>query len=243
VKIFPAIDIHRGQVVQLVGGDPEKVAVKAELSPKQQAIQWREQAARRVHVVDLDAALGGNDQWIELGHIIQQGMPVQFGGGIRSMVQVQKLLDLGVDRVIVGTQGVQNPAWVRELALLFPGKIVLAVDARHREVVVNGWTEETGKDVIELAASLQGAGLAGFLYTNVAKEGRMEGIDAEVVRDLRDTIHDGELIVSGGITTMEDLAVLDGLGVDAVVLGMSIYTNALSLKETVHRFEQLEPEP
>lgn len=240
MKVYPAIDLRGGRVVQLIGGDPDNVAVESERSPKQQAEHWKEQGARRLHVVDLDAALGGSDQWMHVGHIIRQGLPVQFGGGIRSMVQIQQLLDLGVERVIVGTQGVQNPDWVEELAKLWPGRIVLAVDAHGRDVMVNGWTEKTGKDVVELAASLHGADLAGFLYTNVAKEGRMEGIDADVVRDLRDAIPDGELIVSGGISTMEDLAVLDGLGVDAVVLGMSIYTDIISLKAAVERFEPLE---
>ena len=240
MKIYPAIDLRGGRVVQLIGGDPDKVAVRSERSPKDQAAHWRDQGARRMHVVDLDAALGGKDQWLHVSHVLRQGLPVQFGGGIRSMVQVQQLFDLGVERVIVGTQGVQSPEWVRELALLWPGRIVLAVDAHGRDVCVKGWTERTGKDVVQVAASLQGAGLAGFLYTNVAKEGRMEGIDADVVRELRDTITDGELIVSGGISTMEDLAVLDGLGVDAVVLGMSIYTDAIKLKDAVYRFERLE---
>ncbi len=242
MKVYPAIDMRGGQVVQLVGGDPDNVAVQEERSPKNQAAHWRSQEARRLHVVDLDAALGGNDQWIHLGHILKQGLPVQFGGGIRSMVQVQKLLDLGVERVIVGTQGVEHPEWVKELALLYPQRIVLAVDARGRDVVVKGWTEKTGKDVVAFASSLQGIGLAGFLYTNVDKEGRMEGMDADIIRELRDALTDGELIVSGGISTMEDLALLDGLGVDAVVLGMSIYTDAISLKDAVRRFEALEPE-
>lgn len=243
MKIYPAIDLRGGRVVQLVGGDPDNVAVESERGPKHQASHWKERGARRVHVVDLDAALGGNDQWSHVSHIIRQGLPVQFGGGVRSMVQVQKLLDLGVERVIVGTQGVEHPEWVTELAGIWPGRIVLAVDSHGRDVMVKGWTETTGKDVVELAASLQGVGLAGFLYTNVAKEGRMEGIDAAVVRDLRDTITDGELIVSGGVSTMEDLALLDGLGVDAVVLGMSIYTDAIDLKQAVDRFEVLEAEP
>ncbi len=242
MKIYPAIDLRHGNVVQLVGGDPDNVAVTAERTPLEQAQHWRSQGAKRLHVVDLDAALGGSNQWVHVGKIIADGLPVQFGGGVRSMLDVQKLLDLGVQRVIVGTQGVQNPDWLRELAGLWPGRIVLAVDARGRDVVVKGWTESAGLDVVDLVRSLADAGLAGFLYTNVEKEGRLDGIDADVVRDLRDAAGGTELCISGGITTIQDLAVLDGLGVDSVVLGMSIYTDRISMQEAVDRFEAQEPE-
>lgn len=239
--VYPAIDIRGRRVVQLVGGDPDQVAVEEERRPGDQARHWRGEGARHVHVVDLDAALGGRRQWDQLGRIIAEGVKVQFGGGIRSMVDVQQLLDLGVDAVVVGTQGVRNPDWLRELSGLFPGKVVLAVDARGRDVVVEGWTESAGKDVVELASDLDDAGLGGFLYTNVEKEGRLDGIDAGIVRDLRDATPNTRLIVSGGITSMEDLHVLDGLAVDAVVLGMSIYTGRIDLAEAIRRFERHEP--
>lgn len=241
MKIYPAIDVRGGQVVQLIGGDPDRVAVRADDSPQEQANAWRRAGARRLHVVDLDAALGGKDQWIHLGRILQTGLPVQFGGGVRSMLDVQRLLDLGVSSVIVGTQGVLNPEWLRELAGLFPGRVVLAVDARGRDVVVKGWTERAGVDVVDLVTDLDDAGLAGFLYTNVEREGRLEGIDQAVVRAIRDAAKKTALTVSGGIRDVQDLAVLDGLGVDGVVLGMSIYTQAIDLGEVVARFEKGEP--
>lgn len=240
MKIYPAIDLRHGNVVQLVGGDPDKVAVESERTPLEQAQHWRQQGARRLHVVDLDAALGDGNQWMDLGRIIGDGLPVQFGGGIRSMLDVQKLLDLGVQRIIVGTQGVENPEWLRELAGLWPQRIVLAVDAHGRDVVVKGWTEKTGKDVIELVQELADAPLAGFLYTNVAKEGRLEGIDVDIVKDLRNATK-AELIISGGVTTVQDLGIIDGLGIDGVVLGMSIYTDAIALRDAVERFEKQEP--
>ena len=174
---------------------------------------------------------------MHLSRIVRNGLPVQFGGGVRSMVQIEKLLDLGVSKVIVGTQGVQNPEWVRELAILWPGRIILAVDAYGRDVMVKGWTEKTGLDVVELARSLDDAGLGGFLYTNVEKEGRLHGIDAAIVQDLRDATPNTPLTVSGGITDMDDLATLAELGVDSVVLGMSIYTGRIDLTEAVARFE------
>ena len=216
---------------------PVDVAVTSDQTPEGQAQAWHKAKATGLHVVDLDAAFGQANQWMHLSRIVRNGLPVQFGGGVRSMVQIEKLLDLGVSKVIVGTQGVQNPEWVRELAILWPGRIILAVDAYGRDVMVKGWTEKTGLDVVELARSLDDAGLGGFLYTNVEKEGRLHGIDAAIVQDLRDATPNTPLTVSGGITDMDDLATLAELGVDSVVLGMSIYTGRIDLTEAVARFE------
>jgi phosphoribosylformimino-5-aminoimidazole carboxamide ribotide isomerase len=235
--LYPAIDLRHGKVVQLVGGDPKQVAVERP-SADEQASAWEEAKATWVHVVDLDAAFGERNQWSQLPRILGRRLRVQFGGGIRSMTQVQQLLELGVERVVVGTQGVKNPAWVKELCVIFPGKVVLAVDARGRDVVVKGWTESTGLDVVELARSLDGAGLAAFLYTNVAKEGRLQGIDKAVVQDLRKNTPKTPLLVSGGITTMADLDWLAAQGIDGAVLGMAVYTGALDLKAAVARFPQ-----
>lgn len=235
--LYPAIDLRHGKVVQLVGGDPSQVAVE-QPSVEAQAKAWQDAQATWVHVVDLDAAFGERNQWAQLPKVLGRRLHVQFGGGIRSMTQVQQLLELGVERIVVGTQGVKHPAWVKELCIIFPGRIVLAVDARGRDVVVKGWTESTGLDVVELARSLDGAGLAAFLYTNVEKEGRLQGIDKAVVAELRKNTPKTPLLVSGGVTSLDDLDWLKGQGVDGVVLGMSVYTGAIDLKAAVQRFPQ-----
>lgn len=235
--LYPAIDLRHGKVVQLVGGDPAKVAVE-QPSVEAQAKAWQDANATWVHVVDLDAAFGEKNQWSQLPKVLGRRLHVQFGGGVRSMTQVQQLLELGVERIVVGTQGVKHPAWVKELCIIFPGRIVLAVDARGRDVVVKGWTESTGLDVVELARSLDGAGLAAFLYTNVEKEGRLQGIDKAVVADLRQNTPRTPLLVSGGVTSLADLDWLKEQGVDGVVLGMSVYTGAIDLKAAVQRFPQ-----
>ncbi len=238
--LIPAIDLRHGKVVQLVGGDPTQVAVESERTPLEQAKHWKDHGATQLHIVDLDAALGGERQWHHVTRILSAGLPVQFGGGVRSMLDVQKLLDNGVGHVIVGTQGVQNPDWLRELAILWPGRVVLAVDARGRDVQIKGWTESAGADAVELAASLDDAGLGGILYTNVEVEGKLEGINRDVVRALRDATPHTRLIVSGGITNEDDLAYLAGIGVDAVVLGMSIYTGTMDLEAAIQRFQKPE---
>lgn len=238
--LMPAIDLRHGKVVQLVGGDPTNVALER-TSVDETAQDWEDAKASWVHVVDLDAAFGERNQWHILPRILGRRLRVQFGGGIRSMTQVQQLLDLGVERIVVGTQGVKNPAWVKELCILFPGRIVLAVDARGRDVVVKGWTESTGLDVVELARSLDGLGLAAFLYTNVAKEGLLQGIDKTVVSDLRRNTPKTPLLISGGISTDADLDWLAGQGIDGVVLGMAVYTGAIDLAKAVARFPQPGP--
>lgn len=237
MNIIPAIDLRHGKVVQLVGGDPDQVAVEAEHTPLEQAQVWRQAGATLLHVVDLDAALGGARQWHHLDRVLQTGAAIQFGGGVRSMLDVQKLLDNGVRQVIIGTQGVQNPDWLREIATLWPGRVILAVDARGRDVQVKGWTESAGTDAVELAASLDDAGLGGFLYTNVEKEGQLNGMDRDVVRALRDATPNTRLTISGGITDDSDLDYLAGIGVDAVVLGMSVYTGRIDLAKAIQRYD------
>jgi phosphoribosylformimino-5-aminoimidazole carboxamide ribotide isomerase len=235
--LFPAIELRQGRVVQLVGGDPKNVAVDRP-DPADQAEMWEEAAATWVHVVDLDAAFGGRNQWAVLPRILGRRLRVQFGGGVRSMLQVQQLLELGVERVVIGTQAVKNPLWLRELCRLFPGRVVLSIDARMRDVVVNGWTEATGLDAVQFARSLDDAGLAAFLFTDVDRDGRMQGIRRELVEELRRNTPKTPLYVSGGVSGLADLAWLEEAGVDGVVLGMSIYTGAIDLAEAVRQYPQ-----
>lgn len=240
--LYPAIDLRHGKVVQLVGGDLKEVAIERP-SAEAQAKAWQEAGTTWVHVVDLDAAFGEKNQWALLPRVLGRGLKVQFGGGVRSMTQIQQLLELGVDRVVVGTQGVRNPEWLRELCVVFPGRIVFAVDARGRDVVVKGWTERTGIDVVTLARGLDNAGLAAFLYTNVEKEGKQQGIDRAIVAELKNNCPKTPILISGGVTTLDDLQWLEDHGIAGAVLGMSIYTGKLDLKEAIKHFPQPKPTP
>jgi phosphoribosylformimino-5-aminoimidazole carboxamide ribotide isomerase len=233
--IYPAIDLRHGKVVQLVGGDPAQVALERP-DPGEQAETFAEAGATWLHVIDLDAAFGERNQWLHLGRIQRAGLRIQFGGGVRSMTQVQQLLDLGVERVIVGTQGIRNPQWTRELAKVFPGRVLQAIDARGRDLAVSGWTEATGLDAVEFAAALDDAGLAGFLYTNVEKEGRLSGMDRDTISALRHAAPRTPLLASGGVTTLDDLAWLKEAGVAGAVLGMSIYKGDIDLAQALERF-------
>lgn len=197
-------------------------------TPLSEARRFREAGAAWMHVTDVDAALGERNQWIQLSRLLDGSLHIQFGGGVRSMTQVQQLLDLGVDRVVVGTQAVRNPLWARELGHLFPGRVVLALDCRGRELVVQGRREETGLDVVETARSLDDARLAGFLYSDVG--GRP---DTALVAELRLAAPLTPLLV-GGDLTLDDLGSLDAAGVAGAVLAPG--GAAEDLEEAVRRY-------
>lgn len=235
MNIIPAIDLRHGKVVQLVQGDPANVAHEADLLPVEQANAWLAAGAQNIHLVDLDGAFGEKPQLMPIQQILRTPARVQLGGGVRSMLQIQQWIEHGANQIIIGTQGIENPDWLKEVAGLFPNRVILAVDAKGRNVVTKGWTEETGKDVIALAKEFAGIGLAGFLYTNVEKEGLMAGIDVNILAELRNVVQE-ELIVSGGFASMADLDAAAAIGVDGVVLGMSIYTGKINLGDAVNRF-------
>jgi phosphoribosylformimino-5-aminoimidazole carboxamide ribotide isomerase len=242
MRIYPAIDLREGSSVQLVGGDP-RVEKVHEPDPVRVAHRWFGEGATLLHVVDLDAALGHGSNLDVVARIIRSvPCPVQLGGGIRHLVDIQRRIDLGVGRVIIGTQGVENPHWLELAADIYPGRIVLAVDARGEEVAVRGWQEGSGISIRQVLSRVEDMDLAGLLYTNVDVEGRLEGIDSDAVeRVVSATRH--KVIASGGITSMEDLDRLNEIGVDGAVLGMSIYTGRIVLKDAIERIEGRKVSP
>ena len=229
MMLYPAIDLKDGQCVQLVGGDParQKLALP---DPIEVAQKWEAEGAAALHVVDLDAALGTGDNREVIEDILRAvDLPLQVGGGVRHLTEIQQFLDSGIGRVVVGTQGIQQPLWLKEAVNLFPGKLVLAVDARGDEVQVKGWTEGAGLTVQKVLADVANLPLAGVLYTNVDVEGQMQGIREEPVRRvLAASKH--PVVVSGGITTLEDLLTLSRLGADSAVLGMALYTGRIDFR-------------
>ncbi len=235
MRVLPAIDIKDGRCVQLVGGRPgtEKVSIDDVLGVSR---RWQSEGAEMIHIIDLDSALGtgNNVRMIEM-LVGDLAIPVQVGGGIRTLEQVQRLFDIGCERVIVGTKAVQDRAFVQKLSEMYPGSIVVALDAIANEVMIKGWQEGSGKDLLQLAADLSSLPIFGFLYTNVEVEGRLKGIDLIPIKALMETTKK-PLIISGGITDMGDLYSLRVLGVDSVVVGMAIYTGKIDFKKAVREF-------
>lgn len=234
-QAIPAVDLKGGRCVQLVGGRPEEERVSLP-DPVAVARRWWETGFRTLHVVDLDAALGSGDNR-KLVEAMVEALPftIQVGGGIRTGERARKLLELGVQRIIVGTRAVEDPDWLNTLARTHPGQVVVAADIRDGLVLSKGWTEASGRRIEDFLASLATLPLAGILCTDVGREGRVEGMDRPGVQHvLQSSTH--PVWISGGVSTMADLRFLDQEGAAGAVLGMALYTEALNANQVAKEF-------
>jgi phosphoribosylformimino-5-aminoimidazole carboxamide ribotide isomerase len=238
MNVLPAIDLLKGNVVTLVGGvlGSQTVDLPEPLAVYQ---RWIREGADWVHVVDLDAAFGKGDHRLVVESILEDHQAkVQVGGGVRSLEKLKWLIDQGADRVIVGTKGIEDPAWLADVAQQFPDRILLAVDAKDGKIVTRGWTRSTGKDVVEVVRKMSALPLAGFLFTSVGVEGKLQGLDYDAVVQV---FHASPLplVVAGGVTTYDDLKFCKGLGVDGVVLGAALYQDRIRLPQAMNLVEEL----
>ncbi len=232
---IPAIDLRDRHCVQLVGGDYSDESVRLD-DPVAVARRWVAAGFSRLHVVDLDAATGRGDNRDLVRDILRQiTVPVQVGGGVRDDDAIAALLAEGADQVIVGTRGIEDPSWLLEQAALAPGRIILAADVRDRSVVSKGWTSRTALSLLDVITEVEDAPLAGLLVTAVHKEGKMEGTDLPLIEEAVRT-SPWPVIASGGVGALQDLRNLEDRGVAAVVLGMSLYTEALDARVVAEEF-------
>jgi phosphoribosylformimino-5-aminoimidazole carboxamide ribotide isomerase len=232
---IPAVDLKGGRCVQLVGGRPEDERVSLP-DPVAVARGWREQGFRVLHVVDLDAALGSGDNLDLVGRIARE-VPgeLQVGGGVRDEARAEALIDVGVDRVIVGTRAVDDLDWLAALAERHPARIAVAADIRDGVVLRRGWTEASQLRIQDFLQTLASLPLAGVLCTDVGREGRLEGIDREGVSEvLAASAH--PVWISGGVTTVAELAFLAEQGAAGAVLGMALYTGAMDAAEVARAY-------
>jgi phosphoribosylformimino-5-aminoimidazole carboxamide ribotide isomerase len=223
---LPAVDLRGGRCVQLVGGRPEEEKVSLR-DPSRVAARWWETGFRHLHVVDLDAAMGtGNNDRLVREVIAGTAAESQVGGGVRSDERADALFARGAHRVVVGTRAVDDPEWLERLARRHPGRIVVAADVRGGLVLRKGWTESSSLTVGAFLASLAGLPLAAVLCTDVDREGRMQGIDLDEMKAVIEAASH-PVMVSGGITSLQDLDALARAGAHAAVLGMALYTGRL----------------
>ena len=235
MKIIPAIDIKDGKCVQLVGGKPgtEQVSIDDVLSV---AKRWEDDGAELIHIIDLDSALGtGSNESLIEKVAASVDVPVQVGGGVRTEGQVARLFDIGCERVIVGTRAIQDRPFVESISNQYPDSIVVAVDSIATDILIRGWQEKSGKELLTVIKDLQSLPIYGFLYTNVEVEGQLKGIDQAPIKAIL-AASTKPVIVSGGVTTISDLEALKKMGVDSVVIGMAIYTNRIDFRKAVRLF-------
>lgn len=234
--MIPAIDLRNGAAVQLVGGDVHHERIHVD-DPVEQARAFAKQGARWLHVVDLDRALGSGTNLQVIKQILEAvpEVRVQVGGGIRFTEDIDELLNSGAARVVIGTRAITDDKWFAHVCERYGQRLVAAVDARGEDILIHGWQSSSGKRLHDWAKAADGMGLGGFLYTDVAKEGRMGGVDAEGVKRLVATVQQ-PVIASGGVRHMQDLQALEKAGAWGVVVGMAAYTGDLDLKEAFRAF-------
>jgi len=236
----PAVDLKGGRCVQLVGGRPEDERVSLP-DPVEVARRWRESGYASLHIVDLDAALGSGDNGdvvtriVSAARLADDEVDIQMGGGVRDADRIRQLLDLGVNRAVVGTRAVDDPDWLATTAALFPGQITVAADIREGQVLRKGWTEDSGLALQDFLETLAPLPLGGILCTDVGREGRMEGIDRDGVAEALDSAPH-PMWISGGVTTLEELDFLAEHGAAGVVLGMALYTGRLDPDAVAERY-------
>ena len=228
--ILPSIDLLGGDVVRLTEGRRESKVVYSN-APAEMARQFVAAGARRVHVVDLDAAFGSGDNRAALRAIVRAGAEVQAGGGVRDLGTARALVDAGVQAIVLGTSAVKTPELAEALCRELPGRVVVAVDAREGKVAVEGWAEATDVEAAELAARAVGWGAAAVLYTDIARDGTGVGPNVEATAALARVLHPVPVIASGGIGSLAHLRALALAGVPQAVVGRALYEKKFTLEE------------
>jgi phosphoribosylformimino-5-aminoimidazole carboxamide ribotide isomerase len=233
--LIPAIDIKDGKCVRLRQGRMDEVTVFDD-SPVKAARRWVEAGAKRLHLVDLDGARAGRPVNAAAVHEIVAAfpdIPVQLGGGIRDEETVQAYLDTGVQYVILGTKAINEPHFISDLCLGYPGHIIVGLDARDGKLAVDGWSKLSKREVIDVAQEFESDGVEAIIYTDISRDGMLTGVNLEGIRKLAEAIRI-PVIASGGVTSLEDLRRLyeiADVGIMGVITGRAIYEGTLDFAE------------
>jgi phosphoribosylformimino-5-aminoimidazole carboxamide ribotide isomerase len=236
VILFPAIDLKEGLAVRLEQGDMARATVFHK-DPAQQALAFETQSFKHLHVVDLDGAFAGKPMNVAAVERILKtvGMCVQLGGGIRDMATVEGWLEKGVNRVIIGTAAVRNPELVKEAARKFPKKIAVGLDARDGKVAVQGWSESSELSALEIARRFEDAGVAAIVYTDIARDGLLKGLNLDATITLADAISI-PVIASGGLASIDDIKALlepRAQKLEGAIAGRALYDGRLDAAEAL----------
>ena len=242
--LIPAIDLKDGQCVRLKQGDMKDATIFSD-NPADMARQWREQGARRLHVVDLNGAVAGRPKNESAIRAIMKAagelMPVQIGGGIRDLDTIERFLDDGASYVVIGTAAVKNPGLLQDACVAFPGHIIVSIDAKDGKVATDGWSKLSGHEVIDLAKKFEDYGVESILYTDIGRDGMLTGVNIEATVALAQAVS-VPIIASGGVASMKDIDALckvEPEGVTAAVLGRSLYEGHIDFQKAQKRADDL----
>jgi phosphoribosylformimino-5-aminoimidazole carboxamide ribotide isomerase len=244
--IIPAIDLKDGHCVRLKQGEMDQATVFSE-DPAAMARHWRDQGARRLHLVDLNGAFAGkprNEDAVKavIG-AVGEDMPVQLGGGIRDLDTIERYLDDGVSYVIIGTAAVKTPGFLHDACYAFPGHIMVALDAKAGKVAVDGWSKMTGHDVVDLAQKFQDYGVEAIIYTDIGRDGMLTGVNVEATVALARALT-VPVIASGGIASLQDvrdLCAVSQEGISGAISGRALYEGTLDFKQAQSLADALLP--
>jgi len=236
MDVIPAIDILDGRCVRLYQGDYQQSEVFGE-DPVEVAQRWYSQGAKYLHVVDLDGARDGKPKNLKVIEAIARSIPirVQMGGGLRDRESIVLVLNSGVSRVILGTAAVENSQLIADICAEFPEQIMIGIDARDGKVATRGWLTTSEVMAVDLAKRMTSIGIAGIIYTDIHRDGTMQGPNVEALRQLAENV-DVPVIASGGISSITDLLnllSLESIGVKGAIVGRAIYTGDIQLREAI----------
>lgn len=230
--MIPAIDLMAGEVVRLTKGMPEAKKVYSS-DPLKTARDFKAQGAELIHIVDLDAALGqGNNFSVIQGIVKEAGVDIEVGGGIRTLEYAQKLIDCGVKRIVVSTKAFEDRAFLEALLKKSPDQVALSLDVKDGRPAINGWKHSVQIDVNNILEYLERVGLNWLIYTDISRDGTLQGVNCEGVRDIKSKIK-MNLIASGGVARLEGLKQVNSLGVWGVIVGKAFYEKTFTLKQAI----------
>jgi len=231
--IYPAIDMYEGKAVRLYKGDYAQMTVYSE-NPVTVALDFKNQGAERIHLVDLEGAKSGTTPNFETACAIKNasGLFCEIGGGIRSMEVVEKYLSAGIDRVILGTAAVTDEAFLLEAVSKYAERIAVGIDIKDGFVAIKGWTEKSGQNAMDFCEKMQNIGVKTLICTDISKDGAMQGANHELYKELSERF-DIQIIASGGVSSMEDIRRLAAMDIHGAIIGKAYYTGAVSLSEAV----------
>lgn len=233
MMIFPAMDLRNGNCVRLYQGEFSTSQVVGE-NPIDISLQFKKQGAEYIHIVDLDGALKGELANLDVikGVIKETGLPIQLGGGIRNINTIEKLIEEGVTRVILGTAALNNPPMVKEAVRNFGEKIAVGIDARDGYVAIEGWIKVSKVQYIDFAKTMEDIGVKTIIFTDISRDGTLTGPNLEATGMLNDQVS-CDIIASGGMKGIEDIKKLTAMNMYGAIIGKALYSKSINLKEAI----------